>query len=342
MPSCKCKPNFESSPCESTVPTIEDIQQAHLRIRPHVHRTPVVTSAYLDDLLGMRLFFKCENLQKAGAFKSRGACNAVFSLSADEAAKGVITHSSGNHAGALARAASLRGIPAFIVMPKNAPEVKVAAVRHYGGEITFCEPTQAGREAAAEKLQQETGAALIHPYNDERIIAGQGTAAVELLEDVSDLDAVITPVGGGGLLSGTAIAAKSLKPGIKIFGAEPERLNDSYQSLKTGTIQPATGAESLADGLKTSLGTLTFPIIRELVDEILLTDEAAIALAMRIVFERMKQVVEPSGVVPLAAVMQNQSRLKSEFEGKKVGLIFSGGNVDLARLPFAEVRSAGE
>lgn len=301
-----------------------------------------MTSAYLDELLGMRLFFKCENLQKAGAFKSRGACNAVFSLSEEKAANGVITHSSGNHAGALARAASIRGIPAYIVMPQNAPAVKIAAVKNYGGQITFCEPTQADREATAERLQQETGAAMINPYNDVRIIAGQGTAAVELLEEVSDLKAVIAPVGGGGLLSGTAIAAKSLEPGIKVFGAEPERLNDSYQSLKTGMIQPATGAESLADGLKTSLGSLTFPIIRERVDEILLVDEATIVEAMRIVFERMKQVVEPSGVVPLAAIMHNQSRFQAEFEGKKVGVIVSGGNVDLAKLSFAAAaNSAG-
>ena len=324
-----------------TQPTFEDILTAHARIRPHVHRTPVMTSAYLNEFFGVRVYFKCEHLQKAGAFKSRGACNAVFSLSDDEAAKGVITHSSGNHAAALARAAGLRGIPAFIVMPKNAPNVKVAAVRHYGGRITFCEPTQADREATADRLQKETGAEMIHPYNDERIIAGQGTAAVELLEEVPDLDVVIAPVGGGGLLSGTAIAAKSLKPGIKVFGAEPERLNDSYQSLKQGAILPATGAESLADGLKTSLGTLTFPIIRELVDEILLTDEATIAAAMRCVFERMKQVVEPSGVVPLAAMMQNISHLQSDFQGAKVGVIFSGGNVDLAQLPFAKTAVPG-
>jgi threonine dehydratase len=284
----------------------------------------------------MDVCFKCENLQKAGAFKSRGACNAVFSLAEDEASCGVLTHSSGNHAAALARAAGLRGIPAYIVMPKNAPEVKVAAVKHYGGKITFCEPNQADREATAERVQRETGAVLIHPYNDERIIAGQGTLAVELLDEVPDLAAIVAPVGGGGLLAGTAIAARSLKHNIRIFGAEPERLNDSYQSLKTGQIQPATGGDSLADGLKTSLGSLTFPVLRELVDEILLTEEARIVEAMRFVFERMKLVVEPSGVVPLAALMQNREKLRAELAGRKVGVIFSGGNVDLARLPFAE------
>jgi threonine dehydratase len=322
------------------MPTLDDILKAHARIRPHIHRTPVFSSAYISERLGMEVFFKCENLQKAGAFKSRGACNAVFSLSEDEAARGVLTHSSGNHAAALARAAAVRGIAAFIVMPKTAPAVKVAAVRHYGGQITFCEPTQADREATAERVKKETGAVMIHPYNDERIIAGQGTAAVEFLEQVPDLAAVTAPVGGGGLLSGTAIAAKSLKAEIRVFGAEPERLNDACQSLKTGKIEPATGADSLADGLKTSLGSLTFPIIRERVDDILLTDEAGIIEAMRWVFERMKLVVEPSGVVPLAAMMQNLHRLLPEFAGRKVGVIFSGGNVDLARLPFAETAEA--
>lgn len=322
------------------MPTLDDILAAHERIRPHIHRTPVLSSAYLSAQLGMQVFFKCENLQKAGAFKSRGACNAVFSLSDEEAARGVLTHSSGNHAGALARAAAARGIAAYIVMPNTAPAVKVAAVRHYGGRITFCEPTQADREETAERILRETGAVMIHPYNDERIIAGQGTAAVELLEEVSDLAAVIAPVGGGGLLSGTAIAAKSLKSEIRVFGAEPERLNDACESLRTGQIQPATGADSLADGLKTSLGSLTFPIIRDRVDEILLTDEATIIEAMRWVFERMKQVVEPSGAVPLAAMMQNLARLRREFGGRKVGVIFSGGNVDLAQLPFAETSDA--
>lgn len=318
------------------MPTLDDILQARERIRPYIHKTPVMSSAYISSQLGMEIHFKCENLQKAGAFKSRGACNAVFSLTDEEAKRGVLTHSSGNHAAALSRAAAARGIAAYIVMPKNAPAVKVAAVRHYGGQITFCEPTQADREATAERIQQETGAVLIHPYNDERIIAGQGTACIELLEDVPDLQAVIAPVGGGGLLSGTAIAARSLNKTIRVFGAEPVRLRDAYQSLKTGQIQPATGSDSLADGLKTSLGSLTFPIIREWVDEILLTEEDTIVEAMRWVFERMKLVVEPSGVVPLAAIMEDRGRLQAEFAGRKVGVIFSGGNVDLARLPFAE------
>ncbi len=322
------------------MPTLDDILAAHQRIRPYIHRTPVFSSAFISEQLGMEVHFKCENLQKAGAFKSRGACNAVFSLSDEEAKRGVLTHSSGNHAAALARAAKARGIPAYIVMPNNAPQVKVAAVRHYGGRITFCEPNLVDREATAERVQKETGAVMIHPYNDERIIAGQGTAVVELLEDVPELSAVIAPVGGGGLLSGTAIAARSLDNAIRVFGAEPLRLNDAYKSLQTGRIQPATGGDSLADGLKTSLGSLTFPIIRRLVDEIFLTDEDGIVEAMRWVFERMKLVVEPSGVVPLAAMMQNNLQLKAEFAGLKIGVIFSGGNVDLARLPFAE--TAGE
>ncbi len=316
------------------MPTLEDIEQAHERIRPHIHRTLVMSSSYLNTRLKMQVFFKCENFQKAGAFKSRGACNAVFSLSDEQAANGVVTHSSGNHAGALARAASVRGIPAYIIMPLTAPAVKVAAVKQYGGQITFCEPTQQAREIAADSVQQATGAIMVHPYNDERIIAGQATAVKELLEDVPDLSAVIAPVGGGGLLSGTALAAKLINPDIQVFGAEPVRLNDAHQSLERGEIQPAPNAQSLADGLKTSLGTLTFPIIQKYVDGILLTEEATIIEAMQIVFERMKLVVEPSGVVPLAALLENLDNLPPQWEHKKIGVIFSGGNVDLAQLPF--------
>ena len=318
-----------------TLPTFDDVLQAHERIRPHVHRTPVVSSAFVNDQLGLEVHFKCENLQKAGAFKSRGACNAVFLLDDQTAARGVITHSSGNHAAALARAAGLRGIKAYVVMPRTAAKVKVAAVRHYGGQITFCEPTQTDREATAERIRKETGAELVPPYNDARIIAGQGTAVLELLEDVPNLSAVFAPVGGGGLLAGTALAAKSLHPEIRVFGAEPERLNDAYQSFQQGRIIPATSAPSLADGLMTSLGSLTFPIIRDRVDGIWLTDEEGIVEAMRWLFERLKSVVEPSGAVSLAALMQNADLRQTLPTGGRVGVILSGGNVDLARLPFA-------
>ncbi len=315
---------------KSILPGIEDIRQAHERIRDLIHKTPVLTSKTLNQMTGSELYFKCENFQKAGAFKFRGATNAVFSLTVEEARNGVVTHSSGNHAGALSLAASLRQIPAYIVMPTNAPTVKRAAVQSYGGSITECEPTLAAREATAAALLQQTGATMIHPYNDERIIAGQGTTTLELLATVSKLDAILAPVGGGGLLSGTAIAAKSLRPLIQVFGCEPQNADDAYRSFHTGKILPAVNPNTIADGLRTSLGSKTFPIICQLVDDILLVTEEEIVRAMRLIWERMKIIVESSSAVPLAALL----RPRPELLGKRVGLILSGGNVDLTRLPF--------
>jgi threonine dehydratase len=308
---------------------VTSIGDAHDRIRPYIHRTPVITCRALDDVSGARLFFKCENLQKAGAFKSRGACNAVFSLEAAEAERGVVTHSSGNHAAALARAAALRGVPAYIVMPSNAPAVKVAAVKHYGGQITFCEATLAARESTAETVLRETGGTMIHPYNDERIIAGQGTAAVEFLEEVPELDVIMAPVGGGGLLAGTAIAAKSLKPELSVVAGEPQLAADAFRGLQAGEIIPVGPTNTIADGLKTSLGEKTFAVIRRLVDAIYLASEAGIARALELTLTRAKTVIEPSSAVPLAAILENPV----PFAGKRVGIILSGGNLDLSQLP---------
>lgn len=307
-------------------PDLNDIRTAHQRIRPYIKKTPVLTSTALDSMFGARLFFKCENFQKAGAFKFRGACNAIFSLSDDEALRGVVTHSSGNHAAALALAASKREITARIVMPSNAPAVKLAAVRGYGGIITFCEPSQVSRERTAEQIGKETGATFIHPSNDYRIIAGQGTAALELMQEVENLDFLLAPVGGGGLLSGTAIAAKGLRSKIKVIGCEPKDADDAYRSMKAGHIIPSNYPNTIADGLRTSLGDKTFPIIRDLVDEILLATEEEILTAMRHIFERMKIVAEPSAALPLAVLLANQL----DVAGKKVGVILSGGNVDFS------------
>ena len=311
-------------------PTLDDIRRAAERIRPYAHRTPVFTCALLDERLGARIFLKCENLQKVGAFKFRGAANAVFSLSEEAAERGVATHSSGNHAQALALAARLRGIPAYIVMPNNAPAVKKAAVAGYGGRITFCEPTLKARETTLEGIVRTTGAEVVHPYNDDRIIAGQGTAALELLDDVPGLDAVMTPVGGGGLLSGTAIAATELRPGIRVIAAEPEGADDAFRSLQAGRIIPSTAPKTVADGLLTSLGDRTFPVIRERVERIVTVSESAIIAAMKFVWERTKMVIEPSSAVPVAAFWEK----KIDLGGLRVGIILSGGNVDLDRLPW--------
>lgn len=288
-------------------------------------------------MVGARLFFKCENFQKVGAFKFRGACNAVFSLSDEEALRGVVTHSSGNHAAALALAARRRGIPARIVMPSSAPPVKIAAVRGYGGIITFCEPTPASRESTAAQIIQETGTTLIHSYNDYRIIAGQGTTALEFLEEIDNLDFVLTPLGGGGLLSGSAIAAKGLNPKIKVIGCEPKNVDDAYRSIKAGRIIPPDNPNTIADGLRMPLGDKTFPIIRDLVDKILLATEEEIVTAMRQIFERMKIVVEPSAAVPLAVLLSNQLNVAD----KNLGIIISGGNVDFKRF-FEETLPANK
>jgi len=280
--------------------------------------------------VGAQVFLKCENLQKVGAFKFRGACNAVYSLSDQESARGVSTHSSGNHAAALALAARLRGIPAYIVMPENAPAVKKAAVAGYDGIITYCEPTLEARESTLSKVARETGATVIHPYNNEQVIAGQGTAALELLEDYPDLDVIIAPVGGGGLLSGTAIAATEIKKGIRVIAGEPEMADDAYRSMKIGEIIPSMNPKTIADGLLTSLGTLTFPIIQERVEQIVTVSEATIIESMKYVWERAKIIIEPSSAVAISVLWEK----KIDLGGLNVGVIISGGNVDLAKLPW--------
>ena len=308
--------------------TLTTIREAAKRIHNHVVRTPVVQSLVTDKALGMQVFFKCENQQHVGAFKSRGACNAVFSLSEDEAAAGVVAHSSGNHAAALARAAQLRGIAAHIVMPHDSATVKINAVRGYGVEPTFCEPDSDSRQAAADKVIEKTGATFIHPFDDERVIAGQGTAALELLDEISDLDAIIVPVGGGGLLSGTLIAAKSLNPSIKVYAAEPEWADDAFRSIQSGTIEAPVRHDTVADGLRTCLGTLTFPIVQEFVDDVLLVSEEEIGAATLAMMFQARVVAEPSGAVPLAAVIRNKDR----FAGQRIGIIVSGGNLDPSTL----------
>lgn len=312
------------------VPTLEVIETAAGRIRPYIHRTPVMTSRSLNEMLGITLYFKCENFQKAGAFKSRGACNAVFSLDRKSIANGVATHSSGNHAQALARAAFIRNCRAYIVMPETSSSVKIRGVRGYGGEITFCKPTLESREETLREIVSKTGATEIHPYNDYRIIAGQATAALELLEDVPDPDIIMAPVGGGGLLSGTALAVHYLSPSTHVIAAEPLHADDAYRSFTSRRFVPSTNPQTIADGLLTSLGSLTFPIILEHVNNIITAREESIVSAMRLIWERMKIIIEPSSAVPLAALMER----KEEFTGKKIGVILSGGNVSLDQLPW--------
>lgn len=314
----------------SRIPTFSDIEKAHELIRPYIHRTPVMTSQSINAMVGAQLFFKCENLQKVGAFKFRGACNSVFSLTDQEAANGVCTHSSGNHAAALALAARMRGIPAYIVMPSNAPEIKKKAVAGYGARITFCEPTLAARESTLQQVAGQTGAREIHPYNYFNVICGQGTAAKELIEETVGLDIVMAPVGGGGLLSGTALSAKAMLPHVKVIAAEPAGADDAFRSFQSHTLQPSVAPKTIADGLLTSLGEITFSIILKEVDQIVTVSEEKIVEAMRMVWERMKIIIEPSSAVPLAAILEN----KVEVKGKRIGIILSGGNVDLGKLPF--------
>ena len=316
----------------STAPTLDDIREAHRRIAPHIHNTPLLRCEALDAMAGARLFFKCENLQKTGSFKARGATNAVLQLSDAEAARGVVTVSSGNHAAAIARAARARGIPAFIVMPSNAPATKCRAVEGYGGKITFCEPNMQAREAVAKKLLEETGGALIHPYDNPRVIAGQGTAALEILERVPDLDFLLVPVSGGGLLSGSAIAAKLLRPAVQVIGCEPAGADDAFRSLASGRIEPVGNPDTIADGLRAQLCPLTFAILRQRVDRIVTVTEAQIISAMRDVWERMKLIIEPSAAVAAAPALQRV--LGPAAAGKKIAILLSGGNVDLNALPF--------
>lgn len=315
-----------------TVPTIEDIRAAAMRIAGRAHRTPVLTCSGLDDLAGAQLFFKCENLQKAGAFKFRGASNAVLSLADEQAARGVVTHSSGNHAAALALAATLRGIPAHIVMPENAPVAKRRAVEAYGGRITFCRPTLADRTAVAERVLHETGAALVHPYDDPAVIAGQGTVALELHEQAPGLEQVVVPVSGGGLISGIALATVAVSPATEIVGVEPEHADDAQQALRAGRLLPPQIGDTIADGLRAALCERTFAVISQHVRDIVTVTEAEIVAAMRLIWERTKLVVEPSSAVTLAAVLKQPAR----FRGRRVGLVLSGGNVDLDRLPWPQ------
>ncbi len=305
-----------------------DVVSAAERICNTVHRTPVMTSDLLNRQAGCELFFKCENLQKTGAFKARGATNAVFSLSPDDLRFGVATHSSGNHGAALARAAALKGVPAFIVVPDNAKQVKQDAIRAYGAEVITCEPTLAAREAALAEVIANNGAKLVHPYDMNEVIAGQGTASLELVDQIRDLDVIITPVGGGGLLAGSALVAQ--KEGIDVFGAEPLGADDAHRSLATGTLKRSHVPDTICDGLLTTLGEKNFSIIAALVDEVLLVDDQQVCSAMRLIWTRMKLLVEPSSAITLAVVLKNPAR----FKGKRVGLVLTGGNVDLDNLPF--------
>lgn len=313
-------------------PTLDDVREAAMRIAPWVHRTPVLSSSRLDERAGATLFFKCENLQRVGAFKARGATSAVLRLDGPARERGVVTHSSGNHAAALALAARNAGIPAWVVMPRNAPLPKVESVRRLGGEIVFCEPTLEAREATCAEVGARTGATLVHPYDDHAVIAGQGTATLELREQVEALDAVVVPVGGGGLLAGTSVVGRAF--GFDVYGAEPEAVDDAARSLATGVRQPPTGGTTVADGLRTALGVRPFEIIRRNVTDIATVSDEQIVAAMRLVWEVMKIVIEPSSAVPVAALLER----RLPVAGRRVGVILTGGNVDFDALPWALAR----
>ena len=313
-----------------TIPSFDDVLAAHARIAPHIHRTPVLTSQYFNALTGAELFFKCENFQKAGAFKARGASNAVFGLSDAMAAKGVATHSSGNHALSLSYAAGRRGIPCHVVMPRTAPTAKKDAVRGYGGIITECAPSTSSREEVFAQVQAETGAEFVHPYNDPRVIAGQATCSKELMEQVEGLDAVIAPIGGGGMVSGTCLTLSNIAPGVEIYAAEPEQADDAYRSFKAGHIVADDAPNTVADGLKVPLKELTWHFVSHHVTDILTASEQEIIDAMKLTWQRMKIVIEPSCAVPLATILKN----REIFAGKRVGVIITGGNVDLDTLPW--------
>lgn len=312
------------------IPTFDDMLLAHERIRPHIHKTPVLTSRHLDQLTGAELFFKCENFQKAGVFKARGASNAVFSLSDDMLEKGVATHSSGNHALSLSYAAGRRNIPCTVVMPRTAPQAKKDAVIGYGGKIIECEPSTSSREAVFAKVVAKTGAEFVHPYNDHRVIAGQGTCSRELVEQVEGLDAVVAPIGGGGMVSGTCLTLSNLAPNIKIYAAEPEQADDAARSFRAGHIIADDAPVTIADGLKVPLKDLTWHFVSNHVTDILTVSEQEIIDAMKLIWKRMKIVMEPSSAVPLATIIKN----KKIFAGKRVGIIITGGNVDLDLLPW--------
>jgi len=313
------------------LPRKEDVEKAYRNVKRFVHRTPVLTSRLIDGIAGCSVFFKCENFQRVGAFKFRGASNAVFSLSQAEAERGVCTHSSGNHAAALALAASLRGIPCHVVMPENSPPVKRKAVEGYGAKVVTCLPTQQAREAKLQEVQAATGAVFIHPYDNVDVICGQGTASLELLDEIGNLDAIITPVGGGGLFSGTLTYSKGFNGSIKVYAGEPRNADDANRSLRDGVLYPSVNPNTIADGLRTSLSPLTFAIVQKYADGIFTVSEEQIVEAMRLVWERMKIIIEPSSAVPVAALMAN----RGQFAGQRVGIIISGGNVELGNLPFA-------
>ena len=316
---------------ETTLPDFNDVLAARERIAPYIHTTPILTSSFINQLTGSELIFKCENFQKCGVFKVRGATNAVFGLSREQASKGVATHSSGNHALSLSYAAACRGITATVVMPKNAPEVKKAAVRGYGGSILDCEPSNRAREMMLEEVIERSGADSVHPYNDSRVIAGQGTCAYELWEQAGELDAVIAPVGGGGMISGTCITLSSVSTKTEVYAAEPANADDAYRSLRAGKIVEDDAPNTIADGLKVNLKPLTWHFVSNFVTDILLASEQEIIDAMYLVWQRMKLVIEPSSAVALAVVIKNREL----FEGKRIGLIVTGGNVDLNHLPWS-------
>uniref|UniRef100_UPI0040478771 pyridoxal-phosphate dependent enzyme n=1 Tax=Roseivirga sp. TaxID=1964215 RepID=UPI0040478771 len=310
--------------------SLAQIREAHARIKPFIHQTPVLTSESINAIAGCEVYFKCENFQKVGAFKARGGLNAVLSIPEEQRKKGVVTHSSGNHAQAMALAARDSGCSAYIVMPNTAPEVKKKAVAGYGAQITFCEPTQEARESNAARIMEETGATFVSPYNDYKVIEGQATATIEFLEEQTNLDFLMVPVGGGGLLAGTALAAHYLKPELQVYAGEPEGARDAFLSMKKGEVVRIDKPNTIADGLLTTVGDKNFPIIKQLVKGVLVVNDQEIIEAMRLIWERMKIIIEPSCAVPFAALLKNKER----FTGKKVGIILSGGNVDLAKLPF--------
>ncbi|MEP6485373.1 MAG: pyridoxal-phosphate dependent enzyme [Rudaea sp.] len=312
--------------------TFSDIEKAAERIAPFAHRTPVLTASSIDDIAGCRIAFKCENLQRVGAFKFRGACNAVWALSDDVAARGVVTHSSGNHGAALALAARTRGIPAHVVVPEGAVAAKIAGIRAFGATVHVCAPTLAARDAMSERVARETGATLVHPFADPLVIAGQGTAARELLEEIPDLDVLIAPIGGGGLIGGTAIAARAMRPAIRLFAAEPEGAADAYESLLAGSRRTDIVPDTICDGLRAAIGVINFDLLREYSVEVLPVADGETVAAMRWMWERLKQIVEPSSAVALAAIL----RYRERFAGMRVGLIVTGGNVDLDHLPWAK------
>tara|TARA_Y100000589_G_scaffold133642_1_gene127643 strand:+ start:1118 stop:2074 length:957 start_codon:yes stop_codon:yes gene_type:complete len=312
--------------------SMEDVIAASKRIERHGHRTPILTNKTINQLAGKKIFFKCENFQKIGAFKFRGGWNAISSLSDKEAEKGACTHSSGNHAQAVAYAAMKRNIPAYIVMPENAPKVKIQAVKGYGAKVTLCKPTLKSRKETLEKIAEKTGAYVVHPFNEPKVIAGQGTAALELIEDVGDLDAICAPIGGGGLMSGTCIAARDMLPNARLFGAEPKGADDAYRSLKEGKLLPQENPNTICDGLLTSMGENTWNILKDHLEDIITVDDEEVITAMRLVWERMKIIIEPSCATPLAAILTPEFKKLENIE--TIGIILTGGNVDLSKLPF--------